>query len=113
MAKITEKQLRDICTKLNLGGLKETPYGLRVDRTADGYTVASIRRSDGLLNSQSNALTASEAHHMINGIVLGMMLVPPKNICEKCKVQLTWVPEDQFNKPHWLCLSCGERVVAP
>ncbi|HEY3423795.1 MAG TPA: hypothetical protein VGL27_03280 [Negativicutes bacterium] len=66
--KVTEKQLKARTTELNLGQLKETSFGLRVERTTKGYAVTLAYRD----NTPSEVLladaSASEAHACIEGV---------------------------------------------
>ncbi len=42
--KVTEKSLKARCTELNFGILKDTGFGVRVERIGTSYTVSLIYR---------------------------------------------------------------------
>lgn len=40
--KVTEKSLKTRCTELNLGSLKDTAFGVRVELIGTAYTVSLV-----------------------------------------------------------------------
>lgn len=112
MAKITEKQLNDICRGLNTGLLVETPFGIRAARGAKGYAVTLISRSGGgSAVIGDDDMTASEAAALIAGYTKGVEVgALAKHVyCPYCNARATLVPEDEWTKEHIYCQTCGKR----
>lgn len=111
MAKVTEKQLKEIATNLNTGILKETAAGIRILRQTDGYSVILIYRDGGNTAAIDSGLSASEAAACIQGFVRGVAIgQESKHVyCPKCKARATLVPEDEFTKEHIFCPTCGQK----
>jgi hypothetical protein len=66
--KITEKQLRARTTELNLGQLKNTTFGIKVERTVKGYAIALAYRDSTPSEILLSDASASEAHACIEGV---------------------------------------------
>ena len=66
--KVTEKQLKARTTELNLGQLKNTTFGIKVERTAKGYVVALAYRDSTPSETLLADASASEAHACIEGV---------------------------------------------
>lgn len=66
--KVTEKQLKSRATELNLGDLKTTTFGIKVERSSKGYSVSLLYRNGTPEETLLEDATASEAHACIEGI---------------------------------------------
>ena len=66
--KITEKQLRSRATVLNLGQLKNTTFGIKIERTVKGYAIALAYRDSTPSEILLSDASASEAHACIEGV---------------------------------------------
>jgi len=73
--KVTEKSLKLRCTELNLGILRETTFGIRFERTAQGYCVELQYRDGTPPRTLLQEATASEAAAAVEGVVLGAVAV--------------------------------------
>lgn len=112
MAKITEKQLSEICRGLNSGLLQDTSYGIKAERGSDGYIVSLTSRSGGGSTCIGDSgMSASEAAAMITGYSKGVEIgALAKHVyCPKCNARATLVPEDEFVKEHIFCPQCGKK----
>ena len=113
MAKITEKQLNEICRNLNTGLLQDTPFGVKAARGSAGYSVTLISRSGGGTASiGDNDMTASEAAALITGYSKGVEVgAMAKHVyCPHCNSRAVLVPEDEWTKEHIFCQTCGKRA---
>ena len=75
MAKVTEKSLRARCTELNMGPLKNTTFGVRINRTGKGYIVELQYRDSTPPQLLLEAGTAVEASATIEGAAAGAAAV--------------------------------------
>jgi hypothetical protein len=66
--KITEKTLKARVTELNLGVLKETTFGIRVDRGGKGYTCSLVYRDQTPPEILLEGGSASEANACIEAV---------------------------------------------
>jgi hypothetical protein len=73
--KVTEKSLKARCTELNLGPLKETTFGIRLNRTSKGYTVELQYRDSTPPQILIQEASASEASAAVEGVALGAAVV--------------------------------------
>jgi len=73
--KVTEKSLKLRCTELNLGVLKDTTFGIRFERTAQGYCVELQYRDGTPPKILIQEASASEAAAAVEGVVLGAVAV--------------------------------------
>ena len=113
MAKITEKQLNELCRGLNTGLLQETPFGIKAARSSSGYSVTVVSRSGGGTSTIGHTdMTASEAAALIAGYAKGVEVgAMAKHVyCPYCNTRATLVPEDEWTKEHIFCQTCGKRA---
>ena len=113
MAKITEKQLNDICRGLNTGLLQETPFGIKAARGSTGYSASLVSRSGGgNVTIGDTDMTASEAAALITGYAKGVEVgAMSKHVyCPHCNARAVLVPEDEWTKEHIFCQTCGKRA---
>lgn len=75
MAKVTEKSLSARCTQLNLGPLRTTTFGVRVERLNAGYTVSLQYRDATPPQILAEAVTAAEASATVEGAAAGAAAV--------------------------------------
>lgn len=75
MAKVTEKSLKARCTELNMGPLRNTTFGIRTTRTANGYTVELLYRDSTPPQILAEAVTAAEASATVEGAAAGAAAV--------------------------------------
>lgn len=75
MAKVTEKSLRERCTQLNLGPLRNTTFGIRAERLNAGYTVELIYRDGTPPQVLAEAVPAAEAAATVEGAAAGAAAV--------------------------------------
>lgn len=73
--KVTEKSLKARCTELNLGPLKDTTFGIRVNRTGKGYSVELLYRDATPPLMLVSDATASEAAATVEGAAFGAAAV--------------------------------------
>jgi len=73
--KVTEKSLKARCTELNLGPLKSTTFGVRVNRTGKGYSVELHYRDSTPPQTIAADVTASEAAAAVEGVAQGAAAV--------------------------------------
>lgn len=66
--KVTEKQLKARVTELNLGVLKETTFGIKVDRGSKGYSCSLIYRDQTPPELLLEEGSASEASACIEAV---------------------------------------------
>jgi Zn ribbon nucleic-acid-binding protein len=66
--KVTEKQLKARTTELNIGKLKNTTFGIKVERTPKGYAVELAYRDSTPSEILLPDASASEAHACIEGV---------------------------------------------
>ena len=66
--KVTEKQLKARVTELNLGVLKETTFGIRVDRGSKGYSCSLVYRDQTAPETLLEEGSASEASACIEAV---------------------------------------------
>ncbi|MDD2272444.1 MAG: hypothetical protein PHP95_09330 [Desulfuromonadaceae bacterium] len=75
MAKVTEKSLKERCTQLNLGPLRNTTFGIRAERLNAGYSVELIYRDGTPAQVLAEAVTAAEAAATVEGAAAGAAAV--------------------------------------
>lgn len=106
--KVTEKQLKSRCTDLNLGPLKDTAFGLKVERTARGYTVSLVYRDSTPPETLVTDASAAEAYACISGVATTSTVF--KAIQGTIKPE--FVPQEVFVKQHGeRCPKCGTRDI--
>ncbi len=66
--KVTEKQLKARVTELNLGVLKETTFGIKVDRGGKGYSCSLVYRDQTPPETLLEEGSASEASACIEAV---------------------------------------------
>jgi hypothetical protein len=66
--KVTEKQLKARVTELNLGVLKETTFGIKLERGSKGYNVSLVYRDQTAPEALLTDGSASEANACIEAI---------------------------------------------
>jgi hypothetical protein len=66
--KVTEKQLKSRVTELNLGVLKETTFGIKLERGSKGYNVSLVYRDQTAPEALLTDGSASEANACIEAI---------------------------------------------
>ncbi|MDU0459652.1 MAG: hypothetical protein RW306_13080 [Geobacteraceae bacterium] len=66
--KVTEKQLKARVTELNLGVLKETTFGIKVDRGGKGYSCSLVYRDQTAPETLLEEGSASEASACIEAV---------------------------------------------
>lgn len=66
--KITEKSLKSRVTELNLGALKETTFGIRLDRGGKGYNCSLVYRDQTPPETLLEGGSASEAGACIEAV---------------------------------------------
>ena len=106
--KVTEKQLKARCSELNLGPLKDTSFGLKVDRGTRGYTVSLVYRDSTPSEVLVADVSASEADSCISGVATTSTVF--KAIQGTVKPE--FVPQEIFVKQHGeRCPKCGSRDI--
>ncbi len=106
--KVTEKQLKARCTELNFGSLKDTSFGIKVERTGKGYGVSLIYRDSTPPEILINDATAAEADACISGVATTATVY--KAIQGTIKPE--FVPQEVFVKQHGeRCPKCGSRDI--
>lgn len=106
--KVTEKQLKSRCTELNLGPLKDTSFGVKVERTIKGYTVSLIYRDNTPPEILICDATAAEADACISGVSTTSTVY--KAIQGTIKPE--FIPQEVFVKQHGeRCPKCGSRDI--
>jgi len=75
MAKVTEKSLKERCTQLNLGPLRNTTFGIRAERLNAGYTVELIYRDATPSKVLVSEVAAAEAAAAVEGAAAGAAAV--------------------------------------
>lgn len=73
--KVTEKSLKARCTELNLGPLKDTTFGIRINRTSKGYSVELQYRDATPQQTLIADCSAAEAAAAVEGAALGAAAV--------------------------------------
>lgn len=106
--KVTEKQLKARCSELNLGPLKDTSFGVRVERSSKGYTVSLVYRDSTPPELLISDATAAEADACVSGIATTSTVY--KAIQGTIKPE--FVPQEVFVKQHGeRCPKCGSRDI--
>lgn len=106
--KITEKQLKARCTELNQGALKETPFGVRIERTSKGYTCHLVYRDNTPPDILLTDASAAEADACISGVTTTTAVF--RTIKDKVKPE--FVPQEIFVKQGGeRCPKCGSRDI--
>lgn len=106
--KVTEKQLKARCTELNMGPLKDTAFGLKVERTGRGYTCSLIYRDSTPPEILIADASAAEADACICGVATTSTVY--KAIQGTIKPE--FVPQEVFVKQHGeRCPRCGTRDI--
>lgn len=106
--KVTEKSLKARCTELNLGPLKDTSFGLKVERVGSSYTVSLIYRDSTPPETLVSGATAAEADACISGVATTSAVY--KAIQGTIKPE--FVPQEVFVKQHGeRCPKCGTRDI--
>jgi hypothetical protein len=75
LAKVTEKSLKERCTQLNLGPLRNTTFGIRITRLNAGYTVELIYRDATPPQVLAEGVSAAEAAGVVEGAAAGAAAV--------------------------------------
>lgn len=75
MAKVTEKSLKERCSQLNLGPLRNTTFGIRAERLNAGYTVELIYRDGTPSHVLVSGVSAAEAAAAVEGGAAGAAAV--------------------------------------
>jgi hypothetical protein len=73
--KVTEKSLKARCSELNLGPLKDTVFGIRINRNGKGYTVELQYRDATPPQILIADCSASEAAAAVEGAAVGAAAV--------------------------------------
>lgn len=73
--KVTEKSLKARCTELNLGPLKDTTFGIRINRTSKGYSVELQYRDATPPQTLIADCSAAEAAATVEGVAMGAAAV--------------------------------------
>ena len=108
--KITEKSLKARCTELNLGQLKDTSFGLKVERIGTTYTVSLVYRDSTQPELLITDATAAEADACISGVATTSAVY--KAI--QGTIKPAFVPQEVFVKQHGeRCPKCGSRDINP
>jgi hypothetical protein len=108
--KVTEKQLKARCTELNLGPLKDTAFGVKIERTSKGYTCSLVYRDSTPPETLISDASASEADACISGVATTSTVY--KAIQGTIKPE--FVPQEVFVKQHGeRCPKCGSRDINP
>lgn len=106
--KVTEKQLKSRCSELNLGPLKDTAFGLKVERGGRGYSVSLVYRDSTPPEILIADASASEADACISGVATTSTVY--KAIQGTIKPE--FVPQEVFVKQHGeRCPKCGSRDI--
>ncbi len=106
--KVTEKSLKARCTELNLGPLKDTSFGLKVERIGTTYTVSLVYRDSTPPEILISGATAAEADACISGVSTTSAVY--KAIQGTIKPE--FVPQEVFVKQHGeRCPKCGSRDI--
>jgi len=106
--KVTEKQLKSRCTELNLGPLKDTAFGVRVERGPKGYSVTLVYRDSTPPELLVADASAAEADACISGVATTSTVY--KAI--QGTIKPAFVPQELFVKQHGeRCPKCGSRDI--
>lgn len=106
--KITEKSLKARCTELNFGHLKDTTFGLKVERIGTTYTVSLVYRDSTQPEILISDATAAEADACISGVATTSAVY--KAI--QGTIKPAFVPQEVFVKQHGeRCPKCGTRDI--
>lgn len=70
MAKVTEKQLKARVTELNLGILKSTTFGIKMERTGKGYSCSLVYRDQTPAEVLLEEGSAAEANACIEAVAV-------------------------------------------
>lgn len=106
--KVTEKSLKARCTELNFGQLKDTTFGLKVERIGTSYTVSLVYRDSTQPEILISEATAAEADACISGVATTSAVY--KAIQGTIKPE--YVPQEVFVKQHGeRCPKCGTRDI--
>ena len=105
--KVTEKQLKARTTELNLGQLKETSFGIRVERTIKGYAVTLAYRDNTPSEVLLSDASASEAHACIEGVAASTAAVKAAG-----NVKLEFITRETFIRQSGeRCPKCQSRDI--
>lgn len=108
--KVTEKSLKARCTELNFGPLKDTAFGLRIERLGSSYTASLVYRDSTQPEILLSQATAAEADACISGVATTSAVY--KAIQGTIKPE--FVPQEVFIKQHGeRCPRCGSRDINP
>lgn len=106
--KVTEKSLKTRCTELNLGALKDTSFGIKVERIGTAYTVSLVYRDSTPPEILVCNATAAEADACVSGVATTSSVY--KAIQGTIKPE--FVPQEVFVKQHGeRCPKCGSRDI--
>jgi Zn ribbon nucleic-acid-binding protein len=114
MAKVTEKQLKARVTELNLTSLKATTFGLRVDRTAKGYSCYLLYRDSTSPEVLLEEGSASEASACVEAVATTQKVFSQSMLGSTAKPE--YVTAEMFIKQGGArCpkTKCGSRDVLP
>lgn len=108
--KVTEKSLKARCTELNLGPLKDTTFGIKVERIGAAYTVSLVYRDSTQPETLLSDASAAEADACISGVATTSAVY--KSI--QGTIKPAYVTQDVFIKQHGeRCPKCGSRDINP
>jgi formate dehydrogenase maturation protein FdhE len=108
--KVTEKSLKARCTELNFGILKDTGFGVRVERISSTYTASLIYRDSTQPEILLQNATAAEADACISGVATTTAVYKATQGTKKPE----FVPQELFLKQHGeRCPKCGSRDINP
>jgi len=106
--KVTEKSLKARCTELNFGILKDTGFGVRVERIGSSYTVSLIYRDSTQPEILLQDATAAEADACISGVAATTAVYKATQGTQKPE----FVSQELFLKQHGeRCPKCGSRDI--
>ena len=106
--KVTEKSLKARCTELNFGILKDTGFGVRVERISSTYTVSLVYRDSTQPEILLQDATAAEADACISGVATTTAVYKATQGTQKPE----FVSQELFLKQHGeRCPKCGSRDI--
>lgn len=108
--KVTEKSLKNRCTELNFGILKDTGFGVRAERISSTYTVSLVYRDSTQPEILLQGATAAEADACISGVASTTAVYKATQGTQKPE----FVSQELFLKQHGeRCPKCGSRDINP
>lgn len=110
MSKVTEKSLREKATAMNTGSLRETLFGVRVDRGSKGYSVQLVYRDSTPPETLLSEASASEADACISGVAQTAMVFK----AVQGTIKPAFTPIEVFIKQAGdRCPKCATRDINP